>query len=146
MLSTIDMRTGKFITRLLDAWDTIPERILLGDTEGNIHSQPKKPEHTFQLTIKNAKPEKAKGAESVKIYDPQGWAKRLNAAVNYTWVGFMPGTDEDAIKTVFREFPNKKAFYDTAAAYKRMYGTSLSADLDGDLDWSMNWRAMIKKK
>jgi hypothetical protein len=57
MLSTIDMRTGKFITRLLDAWDTIPERILLGDTEGNIHSQPKKPEHTFQLTIKNAKGE-----------------------------------------------------------------------------------------
>ncbi len=103
-------------------------------------------EYDEMLTIKNAKPEKAKGAEAVKIYDPKGWARRLNAAVSYTWIGFMPGTDEDAIKTVFREFPNKKAFYDTAAAYKKMYGTSLSADLDGDLDWSMNWRAMIKKK
>lgn len=103
-------------------------------------------EYSEMLAIVRAKPQKSKGAENVKIYDPKGWARRLNAAVNYTWIGFMPGTDEDAIRTVFREFPNRKAYLDTAAEYKKMYGVSLSVDLDGDLDWSWSWRALIKKK
>ena len=103
-------------------------------------------EYEEMLAIMKAKPQKSKGAENVKVYDPKSWAKRLNAAVNYTWIGFLPGTDEDAIRTVFREFPNRKAYFDTAAAYKKMYGTPLSVDLDGDLDWSWSWRALIKKK
>lgn len=103
-------------------------------------------EYDEMLAIKNAKPQDAKGATGVKIYDPVGWAKRFHAALDYIWLGFMPGTDEDAIKAVFQEMPNKQAFYNTAVAYKKLYGTSLWEDLDGDLDWSMDWRKLIKKK
>jgi hypothetical protein len=103
-------------------------------------------EYEEMLAIKNSKPSKSKGSEHVKVYDPYGWAKRIHAAVNYTWVGFLPGTDEAAIEAVFQEFPNQKAFYATASAYKKSYGVSLWTDLDGDLDYSLDWRALLKKK
>jgi len=105
-----------------------------------------KMEYEELLAIKNSKPEKSKGSAGVKIYDPTGWAKRLHAAMNYTWIGFMPGTDEEAIEAVFQEFPNQQAFYNTAAVYKRLYGVSVWTDLDGDLDWSLDWRALLHKK
>ena len=70
-----------------------------------------KQEYLEMMAIKEAKPATAKGSQGKKIYDPKGWAKRINAAVNYTWIGFMPGTDEGALKAVFQEFPSRKAFY-----------------------------------
>jgi len=105
-----------------------------------------KEEYQEMLAIKNSKPSAAKGSEGVKIYDPTGWAKRIHAAVSYTWFGFMPGTDEEAIEVVFQEFPTKKAFYETAKVYRKLYATSLVGDLDGDLDYSLDWRALLKKK
>lgn len=105
-----------------------------------------KEEYQEMMAIKNSKPLKAKGSAGTKIYDPTGWAKRIHAAVNYTWIGFMPGTDDDAIKTVFMEFPSRKAFYDTARVYRKLYGVSLYSDLEGDLDWSWDWQAALKKK
>lgn len=105
-----------------------------------------KEEYQEMLAIKNAKPTSAKGSEGFKVYDPIGWSKRIHAAVNYTWIGFLPGTDEEAIEAVFQEFPTKKAFYDTAKAYRQLYATSLVGDLDGDTDWSLDWRAILKKK
>jgi hypothetical protein len=103
-------------------------------------------EYQEMMAIKNGKPKRAKDSKGVKIYDPTGWAKRIHAAVNYTWIGFMPGTDDDAIKAVFLEIPTRKAFYDTAKVYRKLYGVSLYSDLDGDLDWSWDWRAALKKK
>lgn len=103
-------------------------------------------EYDEMLAIKNAKPEKSDGKSVVTVYDPVGWAKRIHAAISYTWVGFLPGTDEDAIKAVFQEIPSRKAFYAMAGAYKRLYGVSVWTDLDGDLNWSLDWRALIKKK
>ncbi|WP_343636285.1 hypothetical protein [Fluviicola sp.] len=105
-----------------------------------------KTEFEEMLAIKNSKPEKAKGASSVKIYDPTGWAKRIHAAINYNWFAFIPGTDEDAIKAVFMEIPTQRAFYATATVYLKLYGNHLWDDLDGDLNWSMDWRALLKKK
>jgi hypothetical protein len=104
-----------------------------------------KTEYEEMLAIMNGKAAKAKGATS-KVYDPTGWAKRIHAAVNYTWFGFLPGTDEDALTAVFQEFPTQQAFYNTAAVYKRLYSVSLWDDLDGDTNWSMDWRALLKKK
>jgi len=111
----------------------------------DISSELSSTEYDEMMAILGSKPEKAKGAENYVINDPKGWAKRLHAAVNY-YSGWFPGTDEDAIKAVFQEFPNKQAFYNTAGAYRKLYGVSLWTDLDGDLDWSMDWRALIKKK
>lgn len=103
-------------------------------------------EYEEMLSIKNAKPEKAKGAEKHRVYDPVGWAKRLHAALDYTWLGFLPGTDEDAVKAVFQEIPTQYAFHKTAVAYKNLYAVSLWGDLDGDLNWSLDWKALLKKK
>lgn len=103
-------------------------------------------EYQEMMAIKNGKPKTAKDNTGKRIYDPTGWAKRIHAAVNYTWFGFLPGTDEDAIKAVFQEFPSRKAFYDTATSYRKLYAVSLYSDLDGDLDWSWDWRAALKKK
>jgi hypothetical protein len=104
-------------------------------------------EYEEMLAILNSKPAKAKDAKpGQRIYDTEGWARRIHAAVNYHyWIG-TPGTDEKAIRMVFQEFPSKQAFYNTAAAYKRLYGISIWTDLDNDLDWSLDWRALLKNK
>lgn len=117
--------------------------VLVADLTSELSST----EYEEMLAILNSKPKKAKDAKpGGKIYDPEGWARRLHAAVNYHyWLG-IPGTDEDAIRLVFQEFPTQQAFYNTAAVYKRLYGVSLWTDLDGDLDWSLDWRALLKKK
>lgn len=103
-------------------------------------------EYEEMLAIRNSKPQAAKEGTVVKVYDPEGWARRIHAAVNYSWIGFLPGTDEDAIKAVFNEIPTQTAFWQTHAAYKRIYALNLVNELDGDLDWSMDWRALLHKK
>lgn len=105
-----------------------------------------KEEYEEMLAIKNAKPQTWTGKGTPKVYDPEGWARRIHAAVNETWFGFMPATDEEAIEAVFQEFPTQQAFYNMAAKYKKLYGVSVWTDLDGDLDWSWDWRAELKKK
>lgn len=105
-----------------------------------------KTEYEEMLAIKNALPQTSKTGSAAKIYDPYGWAKRIHAAVNYTWFGFLPGTDEEAIEEVFSEIPSQKAFYQMAGVYKKLYHTSVWTDLDGDTDFSLDWRALLKKK
>ena len=92
-------------------------------------------EYNEMLAIINAKPLKdnATTASSV-VYNPEGWAIRINSAINYEWLGFGWGTDEAAIDAVIREIPSQKAFYDTMVTYQNKYGTALLADLKGDLD------------
>lgn len=91
-------------------------------------------EYNEMISIISSKPSKK---------DPNGgqlqakaiqWAKRLNAAVNYTFGG-VPMTDEDAIRAVFNEIPTKGAYQITLAAYRKLYGVSLEEDLDDDLEF-----------
>ncbi|MBD3637204.1 MAG: hypothetical protein HUJ25_07635 [Crocinitomicaceae bacterium] len=94
----------------------------------------KQSEYNEMLAIINSKPEKAKDAQQgVVIYDPHGWAKRLNAAVNYRWAGIFWGTDEEAIEAVIAEMPTQQAYLDTATAYSDLYGVTLAEDIIGDL-------------
>lgn len=104
-------------------------------------------EYNEMLAILSSKPAKAKDVQKGgAIYDPHGWARRLYNAVSIYYVGFIPGTDEDAIKAVFMEMPSQKAFKETAQVYESLYGETLAGDLDGDLDWTMDWRSIIAKK
>ena len=103
-------------------------------------------EYNEMLAILQSKPEKARDVKGGRIYDPHGWATRLYNAMSIYYMGFIPGTDEEAIKAVFNEIQTKQEFEDTKDAYQSLYGTSLEADLDGDLDWSMDWRAIINQK
>tara|TARA_B110001469_G_C9628455_1_gene313986 strand:- start:146 stop:904 length:759 start_codon:yes stop_codon:yes gene_type:complete len=115
---------------------------LIVDMTGELQT----PEYNEMLAILQAKPEKAKDAIGGRIYDPYGWAKRLYNAMSIYYVGVIPGTDEDAILTVFSEMKTKKEFADTKEAYQSLYNTSMEDDLDGDLNWSIDWRAIINKK
>lgn len=120
-------------------------RSMVQDMTGEL----KTTEYNEMLAIINAKPEKAKDAKKgVAFYDPHGWAKRINAAVSYAWIGLMWGTDEDAITAVFLEFPSQQAYYDTASVYKDMYGVSLMTDLKGDLSsyYINKYQNMVKGK
>lgn len=97
-------------------------------------SELKTTEYNEMLAIISAKPEKASDAKKgIVSYDPHSWAKRINAAVSYAWLGLMWGTDEEAITAVFLEFPTQQAYHDTASVYKDMYGVTLMEDLEGDL-------------
>lgn len=88
-------------------------------------------EYNEMLSIIAAKPEKT----GVRVApDYQGWAKRLKAAFDKTY-GFMPGTDEEAIKAVFTEIPTQSAYVEVGKTYQRLYGSSLTEDLKGELEF-----------
>lgn len=106
----------------------------------------KSTEFNEMLAILQSKPQKAKDAKAGNIYDPHGWAIRLYNAMSIYYAGIFPGTDEEAILSVFSEMKSQKAFNDTKQAYQSLYATNLEEDLDGDLDWSMDWRDIINQK
>ncbi|MBI3133632.1 MAG: hypothetical protein HYZ14_03055 [Bacteroidetes bacterium] len=106
-------------------------------------------EYTEMLAIIKSKPEKAKDAKKgVAVYDPKGWAQRINAAVNYQTWGMFWGTDIDAIDAVVLEIPTQQAFLDTAKEYEIEYGVKIMDDLGGDLSAEeMNkYRRMVLSK
>ncbi len=104
-------------------------------------------EFNEMLSIIQSKPEKAKDAGAV-IYDPHGWAKRINAAINYNTWGFLWGTDEDALTAVVMDIPTIQAFMDTAEVYKEEYGIPIMQDINGDLSPAeiLVYRQMILQK
>ncbi len=90
-------------------------------------------QYNEMLSIIATKPEK-KGGKSVDLGKQyESWAKRLKAAFEKTY-GFLPGTDEDAIKAVFTEIPTQAAFLETAKAYAKEYNSNLTEDLKGELE------------
>lgn len=94
----------------------------------------KQTEYDEMIAIIKSKPKKRKDVGKKPLYDPRGWAKRINAAINYNWLGFMWGTDEEAIKAVFMDMPSKKAYWDTFHAYRELYGSDMKEDLKADMD------------
>jgi hypothetical protein len=82
-------------------------------------------------SILSAKPQK-KTAQGVLNY--LAWAKRLKAAFDKMY-GFVPGTDEEAIKAVFNEVPTQAAFLKVSEAYLNKYHTSLLDDLKSELEF-----------
>lgn len=101
-------------------------------------------EYTEMIAIFNSKPERAKDAQKgVPIFDPKGWAIRINAGVSYQWLGIGWGTDWEAIKQVIKEMKKagaQRSFEATELAYNEDFGVSLRSDLKGDLDFSqLKW-------
>ncbi|MFZ5553552.1 MAG: hypothetical protein ACOZCO_10575 [Bacteroidota bacterium] len=89
-------------------------------------------EYEEMMMIVAGKPQdKSKGDKPV--YNYIAWAKRLRAAVSMTYLGFIPATDEDAIKAVFLELPTQQSYFHVADAYYKEYGDFLYDDLHGDL-------------
>jgi hypothetical protein len=104
-------------------------------------------EYTEMMAILRSKPEKHGNGKEQVIYDPSGWAERLNAAVNYEWWGIGWGTDTDAIKQVFKEIPTQKAWEDVKEYYQSEYQTEIVDDLNDDIDSDeYDFLAVIAKK
>jgi len=107
-------------------------------------------EYNEMLAIVTGKPDKITANSSPAIGDTQykEWAKRLKAAFDYTWGWNFPGTDEDAIKSVFMEIPSQADFNNVAAAYQSMYGQTLSDGLQEELElWEYSpMMSIIKNK
>lgn len=91
-------------------------------------------EYNEMLEILAAKPDRitGKGIEKQALYE--SWAKRLKAAFDKSY-GFLPGTDEEAIKAVFNEIPTQDDFGKTAAVYQQLFSRSLLDDLKGELEF-----------
>jgi hypothetical protein len=81
-----------------------------------------------------AKPKKAGQKVSGDILY-KSWAIRLKAAFDKTY-GFVPGTDEKAIQSVFDEIPTQRAFVNVGVAYYKEYKRKLMEDLKDELSTS----------
>ena len=90
-------------------------------------------EYNEMLQIIGTKPDKTGGKPLNPTLNYDGWAKRLKAAFDKSY-GFLPGTDEEAIKAVFNEMPSQKAFIMTGIVYNKLYGSNLMTDLKGELE------------
>ncbi len=88
-------------------------------------------EYNEMLQIIAAKPDKEGQAPTTNQYT--AWAKRLKAAFDKTY-GFIPGTDETAIKVVFNEIPTQTAFINVGKAYQKEYGENLITALQSELE------------
>lgn len=117
---------------VMDSYRKMYQRSMLADMESELQAS----EYNEMLSIIAAKPERHNtgGAVAITIQHLQGWAGRLKAAFEKRY-GFLPGTDEDAIRAVFMEMPTQAAFMQTASVYRSIYGRDLSADLRGELEF-----------
>lgn len=106
----------------------------------------KQTEYDEMLAILNSKPEKRNDVGKAKIYDPRGWARRIHAALSYNWLGFLWGTDEDAIKAVFMDMPTQKAYWDTKKAYQKLYAVNMYNDMKADMDDLHDYLKIIWRK
>lgn len=91
-------------------------------------------EYNEMVSIINGKAEtnNSKVVNYSKQYET--WARRLKAAFDKTY-GFIPGTDEEAIKAVFNEIPTQSAFVQVASAYQSLYHTNLITALKSELEF-----------
>lgn len=125
--------TKQVFREVMDSYRKMYNRSLLADMESELQTS----EYNEMLAIINAKPERTNASGQTNLLTAaqvQSWAARLKAAFDKRY-GFMPGTDEDAIRAVFTEMPTQSAFAYTAAAYKSMYGRDLASDLKGELEF-----------
>ena len=101
-------------------------------------------EYEEMMMIVASKPEKKGDAPTLNYL---AWAKRIRAAVS-VYYGIFPGTDEDAIKSVFLEIPTQDAYKKVQAAYVKEFGDTLMYDLEGDLsqEYIDEYLAIITKK
>lgn len=130
-------------------WDKIAKSYRkqgFGELLSDLSNELQSTEYNEMMQIIALKPDKTGGTVNyTKQYE--AWAKRLKAAFDKTY-GFLPGTDEQAIKAVFNEMPTQNALVETAKAYKRLYGTAFLADLKSELEaWEINdYLAIVGRK
>lgn len=102
-------------------------------------------EYNEMLQIIEGKP--ATPGQKPNAVQYKAWAKRLKAAFDKEY-GFIPGTDEPAIKAVFDEIPSKQDFVNMGIQYTKDYGVNLITALKAELEpWEYaDYMTIILKK
>jgi hypothetical protein len=113
--------------KVINSYQKLYNSSMLFDMSDELQSS----EYNEMLQIINAKPKKKGQALSSINYN--AWAKRLKAAFDKTY-GFISGTDEEAIKAVFYEIPNRDTFLKTALEYQKLFQKNIITDLKDELD------------
>lgn len=106
-------------------------------------------EYSEMLAIKEAKPDRIrkKNENQLTAANYSFWAKRIKSAFDKEY-GFLPGTDEEALKAVFDEIPTQADFVQVGKEYARLYKSNMLEDLKdevGFLDYS-DWMKIITAK
>ena len=129
-----EIPSKQVFTQVQESYKKLYNSNLITDMSDELQST----EYNEMLQIIGQKPDKTGGKPQISGATYVAWAKRLKAAFDKTY-GFLPGTDENAIKAVFNEMPTQKAFVATGVAYQKLYGNNLVSDLKSELEiWEIN--------
>lgn len=131
--------------KVMNSYSRLYNRTLMRDMQDEL----KTTEYNEILAIIAAKPDSASSSNATVIGPIQyhSWAQRLKAAFDIH-NGPFPGTDEEAIRSVFLEIPSQYVFQQVAITYKQTYGTDLNDDLKEELEfWEYEpMMSLIKNK
>ncbi len=118
--------------RVINSYQKLYAKSLMMDLKDELTTT----EYNEMLAILAGKPDKIAAGYVPQTGQQQyeAWAKRLKAAFDITY-WFIPGTDEDAVKSVFMEIPTQADFQKVALAYKNLYGNDLTSDLQSELEF-----------
>lgn len=117
--------------KVMKSYQRLYNKSLMAEMQSELNTS----EYNEMLAIINSKNSPQKNGQvylSNKQYE--GWAKRLKSAFDKSY-GFIPGTDEEAIRAVFVEIPTRKAFAQVAVAYNTLFNRNLMNDLKGELEF-----------
>jgi hypothetical protein len=120
----------EIFNKVIKSYQRLYNRNLMADLQSEVNIT----EYNEMLAIINGKGQVQNGQVYLNNKNYESWAKRLKAAFDKTH-GFIPATDEEAIRAVFVEIPSKKAFNQVAIAYKALYTRNLMTDLKGELEF-----------
>jgi hypothetical protein len=91
-------------------------------------------EYNEMVAIINGKKENNNSTSINYTKQYETWARRLKSAFDLTY-GFVPATDEEAIRAVFIEIPSQSAFLQVAKAYQFLFNADLINDLKSELEF-----------
>ncbi len=124
----IDIKSKAQLKQVFDVYTKEYHRNMYKDMSDELQTS----QYDEMLQIIAAKPNKVGQVPTISQYS--AWAKRLKAAFDKTY-GFIPGTDEAAIKAVFNEIPTQLDFARVAVAYQKEYGDKLMEALKSELEY-----------
>jgi hypothetical protein len=123
----IEIKSKAQLKKIFDAYTKEYHNNLYKDMSDELQTS----EYNEMLQIIATKPDKEGQVSTTNQYT--AWAKRLKAAFDKTY-GFIPGTDEKAIKAVFSEIPTQSAFIQVGKSYNKEFGENLITALKGELE------------
>jgi hypothetical protein len=137
----ISVQSQEDWNKIIRSYQKLYNTNLLKDMSDELQST----EYNEMLQIINAKPKKRGQAPTANQY--RAWAKRLKAAFDKEY-GFLPGTDDAAIKATFHEIPTQAAFVKVGVEYKRQFGNNLLDDLKAESEFGQydEWMLIIVQK